>query len=287
MIDIHSLGYLVLQSPALDKWREYGQDIVGMMAVDLAPDMLGLRMDERPFRLMIISGEAEAVAAVGWEVVGSAELDSAKSELEGLGLEPRDATADECALRRVSRLVTFTDPGGTTCELFYQPHLDHSKFISRAGVQGFVTGRHGMGHVVLAVPDLEAAQRFYLDVMGFRLSDTMKLGRSAVDVRFLHCNARHHSLALTPGSQSALVHFMVEVDDLDDVGRAFDRHVDAGWAIRAGLGRHSNDLTVSFYAETPSGVEIEFGWGSRLVDDQTWTTSATAVGSIWGHRRAR
>ena len=78
---------------------------------------------------------------------------------------------------------------------------------------------------------------------------------------------------------------MVEVDNLDDVGHAYDRHVDAGWPIRGGLGRHSNDHTVSFYAETPSGAQIEFGWGSRLIDDRTWVTSHTTVGSIWGHRR--
>jgi len=41
---------------------------------------------------------------------------------------------------------------------------------------------------------------------------------------------------------------------------------------------------VSFYMQSPSGFEVEYGWGARVVDDSTWQVQQHARGSIWGHR---
>jgi hypothetical protein len=58
---------------------------------------------------------------------------------------------------------------------------------------------------------------------------------------------------------------------------------------RAGvtLGRHSNDLMTSFYARTPSPFLIEYGWGGRNVDPESWIAQESTCGpSLWGHERA-
>ena len=49
------------------------------------------------------------------------------------------------------------------------------------------------------------------------------------------------------------------------------------------LGRHANDLMVSFYVRTPGGFDIEYGTGGRLVDDATWVSRETTAVSLWGH----
>jgi hypothetical protein len=54
--------------------------------------------------------------------------------------------------------------------------------------------------------------------------------------------------------------------------------------IKRVLGRHSNDRMVSFYAQTPSGFDVEYGWGGRLIDDATWTVTEIEHGTLWGHR---
>lgn len=41
-----------------------------------------------------------------------------------------------------------------------------------------------------------------------------------------------------------------------------------------------------FYLRTPSGFEIEYGWGGREVDDATRHVQKHHAPSIWGHRRA-
>jgi extradiol dioxygenase len=46
--------------------------------------------------------------------------------------------------------------------------------------------------------------------------------------------------------------------------------------IARGLGRHTNDHMVPFHLRTPSGFEVEYGWG--------WQVQHHTQGSIWGHR---
>jgi len=100
---------------------------------------------------------------------------------------------------------------------------------------------------------------------------------------FAHVNARHHSLAFGPGrSRSAFHHFMVEVSDLDAVGRAYDRLETMGLPIATTIGKHTNDEMVSFYVRTPSGFEIEYGCGGRKVDDATWVPVTYDSPDAWG-----
>src|SRR5690606_7575740 len=104
---------------------------------------------------------------------------------------------------------------------------------------------------------------------------------------FLHCNGRHHSVAIVAGgSDGGLHHLMLEVDDLDTVGRAYDGALDGRAPVLLSLGRHTNDRMVSFYAVSPSGWAVEYGWGAISVTPGAWTPGRYEAGSMWGHRRA-
>src|SRR5262249_14267347 len=100
---------------------------------------------------------------------------------------------------------------------------------------------------------------------------------------FLHTNRRHHSVAFGERQGKDVHHFMLEVGSMDDVGLAFDRALRAGVRIMHTLGRHPNDGMFSFYARTPSGFQIEVGWGGREVDDATWKPAVYDHVSVWGH----
>ena len=73
---------------------------------------------------------------------------------------------------------------------------------------------------------------------------------------------------------------------MDDVGSTYDLCQNQGTPIARTLGRHTNDHMVSFYMQSPSGFEIEYGWGARVVDDSTWQVQFHTAGSIWGHKSA-
>ena len=79
------------------------------------------------------------------------------------------------------------------------------------------------------------------------------------------------------------MHLMIEAASLDDVGRALDRCTRRGATVSGSLGRHANDLMVSFYVRTPGGFDVEYGTDGRLVDDATWISRENTAVSLWGH----
>jgi 2,3-dihydroxybiphenyl 1,2-dioxygenase len=171
--------------------------------------------------------------------------------------------------------------------------LDHRPVLNRHGNR-FVTAGLGLGHVVLPVTDLDAAFAFYTEVLGFRPRGSFRVPTppevGPVRIRFLGVNPRHHSLALIPAREQAgpgLVHIMVEVDSLDDVGRALDRVGAAGYRLSSTLGRHTNDKMISFYVRTPGGWDLEFGTDGLLVDESTYSAEEITADSYWGHEWSR
>ena len=151
------------------------------------------------------------------------------------------------------------------------------------GVQG-LTRRFGQFAV-------ETSTRCIIDLLGFRLSDriTCEFYGYPVDLGFFHAPSspgapsRHHTVAFGGPQRKRLHHFMIEVGELEDVGKAYDRAIRAGVPIMQTLGRHPNDRMLSFYALTPSKFQFEFGWGGRLVDDDDWSPTVYDRISDWGH----
>ena len=291
---ISSLGYLRIESADVSAWREFGTKILGMVE-GRGPEenALYLRMDDFPARLVIVPGTQERLLASGWEARDAVALGAVARALSEAGVPFKVGSAEELATRRVAELLVFDDPAGNTLEVFCGAALEHRPAVSSYGNR-FVTGPMGMGHVVLPVPpDSTASYDFYTEVLGFRLRDSMRMpaelfgqpaGSPPVFFRFLGCNPRHHSLALAPmPAPQGIIHLMIEVAALDDVGRALDRCVKRGTPMSASLGRHANDLMVSFYVKTPGGFDIEYGCDGLQVDDATWISRESTAVSLWGH----
>ncbi|MET8852166.1 iron-dependent extradiol dioxygenase HsaC [Amycolatopsis sp. NPDC004625] len=290
---IRSLGYLRIEATDMAAWREYGLKVLGMVeGGGTDPDALYLRMDDFPARLVVSPGSADRLAVTGWEVAHAGELAELRSRLDSASVPYKEGTPDELADRRVDELISFDDPSGNTQEVFHGVALQHRRVVSPYGHK-FVTGEQGLGHVVLSTKDDEASLRFYRDVLGFRLRDSMRLppqlvGRPADGppawLRFFGCNPRHHSLAFLPmPTPSGIVHLMVEVENTDDVGLCLDRAIRRKVPMSATLGRHVNDLMLSFYMKTPGGFDVEFGCEGRQVDDDNWIARESTAVSLWGH----
>ncbi|TCO46728.1 3,4-dihydroxy-9,10-secoandrosta-1,3,5(10)-triene-9,17-dione 4,5-dioxygenase [Actinocrispum wychmicini] len=290
---IRQLGYLRIEATDVPRWREYGLKVLGMVeGRGTHPEALYLRMDDFPARLVIFPGDTDRLAQSGWETANAAELADIRGRLEAAGVPYKEGTAAELADRRVDELISFDDPSGNTLEVFHGAALEHRRVVSPYGHK-FVTADQGLGHVVLSTHDDAAALAFYRDVLGFKLRDSMRLppqlvGRPADGppawLRFFGCNPRHHSLAFLPmPTPSGIVHLMVEVENSDDVGLTLDRALRRKVSLSATLGRHVNDLMLSFYMKTPGGFDVEFGCEGRQVDDENWIARESTAVSLWGH----
>ncbi|UIX29242.1 VOC family protein [Streptomyces sp. GQFP] len=284
---INALGYLRVESPDAKEWAQFGSDVLGLMITDSPeghPDTVSLTPDDRPGRLQVSPGERNRLECVGWEVPNATAFDEAVAELESAGVEVSRATDEDRARAGVRDLVRFTDPAGHTHEIFWGQLVVPLSFRPGRAMKGFVTGSQGLGHLVLIVPDLIESLDFFRSVLGFTVSDEIDLHGNRVV--FLHVNPRHHTLALIgiPGHRG-LHHLMVQTEELDDVGTAYDRCLKDEIPLAMTLGRHTNDKMVSFYVRSPSGFDVEYGWGADTVDDESaWTVTHMKSPSTWGHR---
>ncbi|HEY3240348.1 MAG TPA: VOC family protein [Acidimicrobiia bacterium] len=278
---VRALGYVGAESPEAKQWEEFGPEVLGMQVVDgERPDTVYLRMDDRHHRIAIQQGGRDRLAYLGWEIASDDDLAEGVEELERAGIAVTEGTDEQLEERHVRRLVSFTDPGGARHELYYGQLSLPNQFSPGRPIAGFVTGEQGMGHVVCVVPDLEAATRFY-KLLGFKKSDEIY---AFIDAHFFHCNPRHHTLAITEIPRvRGLHHIMIQLNSLDDVGLAYDIVQARDIPLTMTLGRHPNDRMVSFYVRSPSGFEIEYGWGALEVGED-WTVTQYDAVSVWGHK---
>src|SRR5712671_638043 len=280
---LQALGYVGFGSSDLDDWRQFGTGLVGLQAVERTPSLLAFRMDDRKQRIVIDRSLGDGERFFGWEVADTVALDALAAKLEQSQIKVTSEPTTLADNRRVKRLISFRDPAGNRLEAFYGAEIDGSPFLPGRSISGFRTGPLGLGHAVLTVENIDAVMPFYVDLLGFQLSDYMQKPFRAY---FFHINARHHSLALIETGKSGMHHLMVELFSLDDVGQAYDIALTQQNRVGVTLGRHTNDFMTSFYCKSPSSFMIECGWGGREIDPQNWQAVEMFDGpSLWGHER--
>lgn len=280
---VNAVAYFVAKGD-LNEWQKYATTVLGMQdASEDNSDRRLFRMDERAYRIVIEPGVAKQIS-IGLETTTEANLDRCVASLRERGYE---AVEDEklAKERLVRRLVRSIDPSGNGIELVYGQQSASTEFISPRGTK-FVAGDMGFGHVFLMATDWKAMVDYYVNALGFMLSDTIGFAKIETDGIFLHCNERHHSIAFAqiPGAEPGVQHIMLETDSLDSVGYALDQAEDWGDIMVSSLGRHTNDRMTSFYMKTPSGFQIEYGTGGRTVVDGEWVVGHYTAVSSWGHR---
>ena len=282
---ISQLGYVGIGVSDLPRWEQFAAEVLGLQVAARGDDgTLFLRMDEYAYRLALHPTGENDLLYLGWFVPSFDALDALGERLRAADVRVEEGSAEERAARRVRRLLTFRDPSGYRSELVCGPVRAGAPFAPGRPHAGFKAGPLGLGHLVLRVDDRPAAERFYRDVLGLRLSDY-----GSGPVAFFHCNPRHHSLGIADAAAlprpKRISHLLLEALTLDDVGIALDRCQQHGHPLTVTLGKHVNDHMVSFYMRGPSGFDVEIGWGAREVDDRTWFVESYDRGDVWGHRR--
>lgn len=271
---VTELGYLGLGVSDIEAWKSFAREILALEVMDEGEgDRCYLRMDAWHHRLALHRDDSDDLAYLGFRVAGPDELLETQKQLADAGIAFRVASLAEAEERRVLELLKTTDPDGHPVEIFHGPLVRYGQpFHPGRGMFGrFVTGAGGLGHCLIRERDPDAALRFY-QTLGMRGGVEYKLGRGerALQLRFMHCNVRDHTVAWGIGdSPKRLNHLMLEVDNLDDVGLTHDRVRKAKIPVHLQLGKHSNDHMYSFYFQSPSGFLIEYGFGARPATHQS------------------
>jgi catechol 2,3-dioxygenase len=137
-----------------------------------------------------------------------------------------------------------------------------------------------LGHVVLNVTDLDAAVRFYSELLGLEISDRYPDSMVPGGMVFMRCNADHHGVALVGGAgkseRTPLNHFAFEVATLDEVFRT------RAWLREHGVpivfeGRRRAGCQIAVEFQDPDGNNVEVYWGI----DQVGTNGHVRPASEW------
>ena len=285
-----SVGYLGLEVADRAAFGTYLADVVGLLPGEPTTTATTWRNDDAAQRLIISEGPTNDAAFVGFEAIDAAAFDATAARLAAAGFELTDGTPAEAAERRVVALKHTIAPWGIRAELVHGLAAATTPFRSALVPGGFHTEGVGFGHVVFATTHADETHRFLVDGLGMRQSDWIETELAPgieLQVRFYHCNGRHHSVAIARAPfelPTHLHHLMLEANEVDDVGTAYDRAFEAGLQIANGLGKHDNDRMFSFYAVTPAGFQVEIGTGARTVTDDWDENRRYTRISVWGHQ---
>jgi catechol 2,3-dioxygenase-like lactoylglutathione lyase family enzyme len=140
-----------------------------------------------------------------------------------------------------------------------------------------------LSHVVVGSPDAAASRRFFVEGLGFRISDEVP----AIGASFMRCSTDHHNLLVQPGPFPFVHHTAWEMDDVDAVGRAAATMVAADPARHVwGLGRHGIGSNFFWYLRDPAGNLAEYTSDlDVIVDDEAWKVAASSGAhplAAWG-----
>jgi catechol 2,3-dioxygenase len=137
--------------------------------------------------------------------------------------------------------------------------------------------RSTIGHVHLKVSDLERAERFYVDVLGFHV--TARYGTDAV---FLSAGDNHHDLGLNtwqskgggapPPGTTGLFHVAIRVPDRRRLAELLVRLQEAGIPLS---GASDHLVSEALYLQDPDGNGIEL-YADR--DPETWPRQNGEIG---------
>src|SRR5215468_4174620 len=119
-------------------------------------------------------------------------------------------------------------------------------------------------HVVLNATKTDAELAFFIDALGFRLSDSTDM------MEFVRCTSDHHSLALVRTEGPSLNHMAYEMPNVDGLMRGAGRMKQAGFNVEWGVGRHGPGNNVFTYFVEPNGFVTEYTTEVEQVDEATY-----------------
>jgi catechol 2,3-dioxygenase-like lactoylglutathione lyase family enzyme len=118
-----------------------------------------------------------------------------------------------------------------------------------------------LSHVVLNSSRGAEETRFFIDLLGFRLSDSTQM------MDFIRCSADHHSIALARAQGPSLNHMAYEMENIDGLMRGAGRMKQHGFEIEWGVGRHGPGDNVFSYFVEPNGFVAEYTTEIQQIDE--------------------
>lgn len=243
MIQVHRIAHATFETPDLARQIDYYTDIVGFIVKEREPKR-AILCSRLGHEIMVLEqGERPRCSRLAFEVAADSELGDAVRNLAGHGVA---AERRSHVTPAITEMVAFRDPKGTEIELF-------NTFAPGAPGQAVSIAPMKLGHVAFLCGDAKAMTDFYVEVLGFRVSDWMEDFFS-----FLRCGPDHHTVNFRTGGKTLMHHIAFELKDWAHLGLACETLGAHRRPILWGPLRHGIGHNIAIYHRDPDDHIIEF-----------------------------
>ncbi len=275
---INSLQHYALAVPDPEVGRQFFTDF-GLESRDDG-DRIVMRCHGRDQDQVILLGGADK-KRLHHVCLGTSqeEIGPIKAKLEAGGVTLLDPPYDSAPDG-----LWFEDPDGVLVCLCIaeetpargEPELNYNTrgFFRRLNSRGckeehYIAKPRRLGHILMFSTDMPAKIKFYTEILGMKLSDTIEGGVIA----FLRngTGGDHHVIALAGSEKPGLHHASFEFGTVDDIGMAATNLAEKGHKSCYGLGRHVVGSNYFHYFRDPWGGLVEhYADMDSIDDDDAW-----------------
>lgn len=273
------LSHVDITVPDLDLASAYYTEVIGMDQSEKVDDRVFFKCwDEEDHHSLAVRFDPRVgIDRFAFKVETEQDLEYFEGRLENYGLAVSRVSRDEEVGQGES--IRFDIPSGHEMELVY----DVDKLGSSVGKLNPVyrpPARRGiapprMDHMLINAEEVGEATKFFMDVLGFRLTEQLIDAEGHQIGTWLERSHRPHDIAIVSGPNGALHHFAYWLDDWDHVRKAADILAYNAIPVDVGPTRHGITRGNTIYFFDPMGTRNEVFTGGYKPDPDfptiTWT----------------
>ena len=243
MINVRRLGHATLTTPDLDRAIEYYNEVLGLNVVARDRNSAVLATKVGLEAIALERGDAAELKRLSFQVAPGTDL---KDCIKALGAHGVTAEMRSEISPGVKQAISFKDNKGTDIDVYaeYDFAPDKEKPIGIMPLK--------LGHVAYRCLDIKPVMKFYMEVLGFRLSDIR-----GDFFCFLRCNSDHHAINFVNDPKPQLHHIAFEVKDWPEIHRACDYLAKNKLLLVWGPGRHIIGHNIAAYHRNHDNVRVE------------------------------
>jgi catechol 2,3-dioxygenase len=274
------LSHVEIRVPDLELATAYYTEVLGLLETDREPERVFLKCwDEHQHHSVILKyAPTYGLETMGFKVSDREDLDQFDRRLAAAGIQTKRFPAGELGPGS-GETLRFDAPSAHTTDLVWgMQQVGNLLPLTNPppeplGLVGIHPPR--LDHVFLMCEDVDGVTEFFLDVLGFRVTEQIMADDGHRLVSFLERTHTSHDLAFITGPNGAFHHVAFWLDDWTSLRQAADICSYHGVRIDAGPTRHGATRGWGLYFFDPAGNRNEVYTGGYWADPDrepvTWT----------------
>jgi catechol 2,3-dioxygenase len=277
------LGHVILSVTDLEASRRFYVDLLGLNILHETPRALYLRgVEDREWTLKLERAETPGLRQLGFKAGSSEALDEIAALAKEDGLPYRWESEQDRP-----RVLRMQDAAGFPIA-FYFGSIRHPWLLQRFDLHRGPAPQR-VDHVNVFAPRVEKITKWYMERLGFRLSEYSDDEDGRMRATWLQRKGNVHDIAFTNGMGPRLHHFAYWMPDSSRIFQTCDILSAAGFdkSIERGPGRHGISNAFFLYLRDPDGHRIELYTSDYLTVDPDfepirWHIDNPKRQQLWG-----